>query len=353
MALDIQQLSEPSIIMGVDNKDPYSGWKLKNENIYTKVSENITKPKEASDPNCLDNTLESFLRVDKVNTWYAEEKDSNGQLYFEYGVFTNKTIEATQLVIEFYGKFTTWDAYRNLKGKLTKPNFRGLIFPDKGLCVDATKHGNISRYLRRSCTPNAKVVEKWIDGRMRIGIFCLNEKIPIGAEITIPFDYSWGSLRNGLECACSKKQLCPVYIWYNDRKDLSNSFLKFNKIENIKQENVESKPKYDDGVILENHGKDRTSREEVKLSRILKTINKMEEEEKNRRLKSPSSNNQTSKPKITKEKSPAKRNLSLSQQSILSSNNQGTNQRNKSPPKSQNQSANSSNKNNSLTNRKK
>ena len=302
MASDVQQLSIAGSIGGVDFKDPYSGWKLKNENIYTKVSDNITKPKEVSDPGCLDNSLENSLKVEKVDGWYADTKDENNVVYIEYGLFTSIPIEASQFIIEFCGKFTTWDAFRNSKGKLTRQNFRGLIFPEKGLCIDSIKQGNISRYLRRSCKPNSKIIEKWIDGRMRLGVFCESEKIEAGSEITIPFDFSWQSLRNGLECACSKKEECPVFNWYQERKKMSDQFLMDNKIELIQESKIDDKkesrkeidtPKTYQAKSNPNNRREKNplSREEKKLQKILQTFDKMEKEEKKATAKqSPKSN---------------------------------------------------------------
>lgn len=54
--------------------------------------------------------------------------------------------------------------------------------------IDASKKGNISRFMNHSCNPNCEL-QKWVVGSsMRIGIFAI-KNIPEGAELT--FDYKF------------------------------------------------------------------------------------------------------------------------------------------------------------------
>lgn len=109
-----------------------------------------------------------------------------------------------------------------------------------------------------------------------------------GIEITIAFDFTWNSLRNGIECACSQMEECQVYKWYNERKKLSDSFLKNNKPENVKEERIIEKKK---PPIIEMNEKNAPpierkyknkplSREEKKIMAYVQTIDRMEQETK-------------------------------------------------------------------------
>ena len=57
-----------------------------------------------------------------------------------------------------------------------------------GTFLDARFKADISRFINHSCEPNC-TVEVWtIAGRLRVGIFAIQE-IAIGDELT--FDYQW------------------------------------------------------------------------------------------------------------------------------------------------------------------
>lgn len=54
--------------------------------------------------------------------------------------------------------------------------------------IDASKKGNVSRFMNHSCAPNC-VLQKWIVGSMvRVGIFASSDIQP-GTELT--FDYKF------------------------------------------------------------------------------------------------------------------------------------------------------------------
>ncbi|ESN91762.1 hypothetical protein HELRODRAFT_70550, partial [Helobdella robusta] len=58
------------------------------------------------------------------------------------------------------------------------------------LCVDSSHSDNEAKYVRRSCTPNAKVVHILDKNGLRFFI-CATKTIPLGKEITIPFYFDY------------------------------------------------------------------------------------------------------------------------------------------------------------------
>uniref|UniRef100_A0A1I7WNM2 Histone-lysine N-methyltransferase n=1 Tax=Heterorhabditis bacteriophora TaxID=37862 RepID=A0A1I7WNM2_HETBA len=66
------------------------------------------------------------------------------------------------------------------------------------LFVDASVKGNISRYVRHSCRPNARLEVWCVNGTYRAGLFSLVD-IASGVEITIDMS---GLLLNNQECKC-------------------------------------------------------------------------------------------------------------------------------------------------------
>jgi SET domain-containing protein len=69
-------------------------------------------------------------------------------------------------------------------------------------CVDASRKGNLARFINHSCNPNA-VTQKWsVQGELRVGIFAARD-ISNGEEIT--FDYQF-------ERIGSKKQAYVIHL---------------------------------------------------------------------------------------------------------------------------------------------
>ncbi|RKP18469.1 hypothetical protein ROZALSC1DRAFT_29860 [Rozella allomycis CSF55] len=74
--------------------------------------------------------------------------------------------------------------------------------------IDASRKGNISRFINHSCAPNC-ATQKWIiNGITRIGIFTLR-KIPKGTELT--FDYKFEFYGEPQKCLCGEPT-CKGYI---------------------------------------------------------------------------------------------------------------------------------------------
>ena len=74
-----------------------------------------------------------------------------------------------------------------------------LMVLSKDSYVDATRRGNLSRFINHSCDPNAET-QKWtVDGEMRIGFFTKRSVEP-GEEIT--FDYKFERFGEAQKCFC-------------------------------------------------------------------------------------------------------------------------------------------------------
>jgi hypothetical protein len=82
--------------------------------------------------------------------------------------------------------------------------------------IDATKKGNLSRFMNHSCAPNCET-QKWIvDGRVRIGLFAA-KPVKAGSELT--FDYKF--VRFGTEpqrCLCGEPN-CTGFIGVSKEVD--------------------------------------------------------------------------------------------------------------------------------------
>ncbi|XP_029350823.1 inactive histone-lysine N-methyltransferase 2E isoform X6 [Echeneis naucrates] len=117
------------------------------------------------------------------------------------------------LIIEYRGKFMLRQQFE-ANGYFFKRPYPFVLFYSKfdglEMCVDARSFGNEARFIRRSCTPNSEVRHVIEDGMLHLYIYSLRP-ITKGTEITIGFDFDYGSCKYKVDCACVRgNQECPV-----------------------------------------------------------------------------------------------------------------------------------------------
>ncbi|XP_026219938.1 inactive histone-lysine N-methyltransferase 2E isoform X3 [Anabas testudineus] len=117
------------------------------------------------------------------------------------------------LIIEYRGKFMLRQQFE-ANGYFFKRPYPFVLFYSKfdglEMCVDARSFGNEARFIRRSCTPNSEVRHVIEDGMLHLYIYSLRP-ISKGTEITIGFDFDYGSCKYKVDCACLRgNQECPV-----------------------------------------------------------------------------------------------------------------------------------------------
>ncbi|XP_034529103.1 inactive histone-lysine N-methyltransferase 2E isoform X6 [Notolabrus celidotus] len=117
------------------------------------------------------------------------------------------------LIIEYRGKFMLRQQFE-ANGYFFKRPYPFVLFYSKfdglEMCVDARSFGNEARFIRRSCTPNSEVRHVVEDGMLHLYIYSLRPIIK-GTEITIGFDFDYGSCKYKVDCACLKgNPECPV-----------------------------------------------------------------------------------------------------------------------------------------------
>eukprot|EP00731_Ephydatia_muelleri_P000538 Em0001g538a len=109
-----------------------------------------------------------------------------------------------------YGFFSSSSCF----GTLPSPDLVHLCtsttrFLTLDLCIDARHYGNIARFIRRSCTPNAEVRHFFVASELRFGIYAL-KRIDAGDEVTVPFDFRYEKCDYPVECACGQRASCLV-----------------------------------------------------------------------------------------------------------------------------------------------
>lgn len=124
-----------------------------------------------------------------------------------------RDLAADSLIIEYRGKVMLRQQFE-ANGYFFKRPYPFVLFYSKfdglEMCVDARSFGNEARFIRRSCTPNAEVRHVVEEGMLHLYIYSLRS-ISKGSEITIGFDYDYGSCKYKVDCACVKgNPECPV-----------------------------------------------------------------------------------------------------------------------------------------------
>ncbi|XP_043964640.1 inactive histone-lysine N-methyltransferase 2E isoform X3 [Gambusia affinis] len=161
------------------------------------------------------------------------------------------------LIIEYRGKFMLRQQFE-ANGYFFKRPYPFVLFYSKfdgvEMCVDARSFGNEARFIRRSCTPNSEVRHVIEDGMLHLYIYSLRP-ISKGTEITIGFDFDYGSCKYKVDCACVKgNQECPV-LKHNQEPTENLSVSGRRRGSRKDKESVRDDPGQNQNVALDGEGK--------------------------------------------------------------------------------------------------
>lgn len=126
-----------------------------------------------------------------------------------WGIFAQLPISAGQFVMEYVGEVIDADELDvRSKACANDPHYYFLSLTG-GETIDASKKGNISRFINHSCDPNC-ITQKWqANGESRVGIFALRN-IRVGEELT--FDYQFERFSHKKQrCLCGAAN-CGKYL---------------------------------------------------------------------------------------------------------------------------------------------
>jgi len=128
----------------------------------------------------------------------------------DWGLFARENIGADEMVIEYVGQVVR-PVISDVREKRYEKQGIGssyLFRIDQDYVVDATKLGNLARFINHSCDPNcyAKIIT--IDGEKKIVIYS-KQPIAYGEEIT--YDYKFPIEDEKILCLCGSKN-CRKYL---------------------------------------------------------------------------------------------------------------------------------------------
>ncbi|KAL3062945.1 hypothetical protein OYC64_002691 [Pagothenia borchgrevinki] len=119
----------------------------------------------------------------------------------DWGLFAMEPIAAEEMVIEYVGQII-----RQIIADMREQRYEEegigssyLFRVDQDTIIDATKYGNLSRFINHSCNPNcyAKIIS--VETRKKIVIY---SRQPIGVNEEITYDYKFPIEDTKIPCLC-------------------------------------------------------------------------------------------------------------------------------------------------------
>lgn len=128
-----------------------------------------------------------------------------------WGVKTTKFLNEGDLVVEYVGEvidMDSWEARKRQLGRFEHMYFMALNSEE---IVDASRKGNIARFINHSCSPNLQV-EKWYVNRTPRLAMWAKRPIAPGEELTYNYSVKWtGNLDHAQQCFCGSPN-CTGYL---------------------------------------------------------------------------------------------------------------------------------------------
>lgn len=131
-----------------------------------------------------------------------------------FGIRADQDIAAETFIIEYVGEVLDNKQFEKRAKKYSENKNVHYYFMalKSNAIIDATKKGNISRFINHSCDPNAET-QKWtVNGELRVGFFSKKD-IKAGEEITFDYQYQrYG--KEAQQCFCEAPN-CRGWIGEN------------------------------------------------------------------------------------------------------------------------------------------
>ncbi|VDD79239.1 unnamed protein product [Mesocestoides corti] len=145
------------------------------------------------------------------------------------GLVATECIYPNQPIIEYKGYAMLMDEYSQQHDYRRHYNPFVLFYKqlDKAvICLDASNYGNEARFIRRCCMPNCEVRLTFPPTDSFSSVVnpqciqfvvtsAINRVIPVGAELTLAFDFDYTACTYPVQCACGRgAPLCAVADWF-------------------------------------------------------------------------------------------------------------------------------------------
>ncbi|KAG0239961.1 histone methyltransferase set1 [Actinomortierella wolfii] len=122
----------------------------------------------------------------------------------DWGLFAMEKVDANDMVIEYIGEVIRQKVADHREKQYERMGIGSsyLFRVDDDTVIDATKMGNIARFINHCCTPNCNAKIITVDGQKKIVIYAKRD-IEEGEEIT--YDYKFPIEADKIPCLCGSK----------------------------------------------------------------------------------------------------------------------------------------------------
>lgn len=135
-----------------------------------------------------DNCGNKNFRLNKQCSVQVKNTEKKG-----FGLFAQNEINKNEFILEFLGEVID---FAEFKKRFDEKSDENLYFAklDKNMYIDASKYGNVARFVNHSCNPNA-VASRWIvpsnrQEQIRLGFFALRKIVKVRQPLFLPLiDY--------------------------------------------------------------------------------------------------------------------------------------------------------------------
>ena len=128
-----------------------------------------------------------------------------------WGVMATRDLDADELVVEYVGEVIDRESWEARKRDLWRFDHMYFMALNGDEIVDASRKGNIARFINHSCEPSLQV-EKWYVNRVpRLGLWT-KRPIRAGEELTYNYSVKWhGNRDHAQRCYCGAPS-CTGYM---------------------------------------------------------------------------------------------------------------------------------------------
>ncbi|KAM3300998.1 histone-lysine N-methyltransferase ASHH1-like [Capsicum chacoense] len=109
-----------------------------------------------------------------------------------WGLLAGENIKAGQFIIEYCGEVILSEEAKKRSHVYEAHDLKDtyIISLNSNYFIDATRKGNLARFINHSCRPNCETRKWTVLGESRVGIFA-EQDISVGMELTINYYFEW------------------------------------------------------------------------------------------------------------------------------------------------------------------
>jgi len=120
-----------------------------------------------------------------------------------YGLFTKETIAEGQMIVEYQGQMISQSVADEREKKYEEMGIGScyMFRLDENTIIDATRCGNLARFINHSCDPKAYARVVTVENNEKKIVIFAKRTIETGDEVT--YDYKFPIEEEAIPCDCS------------------------------------------------------------------------------------------------------------------------------------------------------